>query len=283
MMKSLVIILILLAFPKVMVAQDTIYMRNTKKVIAKVIQTRPKGVSFHKINEPQTEIYTVDLEYIDSIFYENGSVDRFTWRKKRLPPGANHRMNQMLRNRQTFHSGSNSTSSGAFVLDNTDRADGRADDINDKAIIAVYTSYERMIANHKIGLSVMPFIGMNRKAFGSGFGVTLYPKPYYKAIFHMGPQLLLYRSQIYRAQFNEKDGYSTGNIYPTTILSFTYNLGLNIHIDKNWMVASDFGIGHGLLNTKRKELDKLRGYGDRHGYIFNDIMVNAKLGVAYRF
>lgn len=282
-MNKIIIACLFLSVSANLCAQDTIHLRRSKKVAAKVVEVGPKVVSFHKSNEPGAAIYKVDINYIDSIIYQSGRVDRFIQSRKPTPPGGAHRAYRVAKNSRSFASGPNSFSSGIFLLDNTNRTDGSAYDINNKAIVAFYTSYEKMIAGNKLGFSITPFVGANRKAFGAAAGVTLYPRPYSTAVFHMGPQFFLYRSEIYHSRFNQEGGYSISGIYPTTILTFIYNVGVNFHINKNWMIATDLGLGKGLINTKRRELDKLRGYGDRHGYIFNDIMVNAKLGVAYRF
>lgn len=59
-------------------AQDHIILRNGSNISARVLEVSPEFVKYKKISNPNGPVYTTYTADIESIVYENGSVEEFT-------------------------------------------------------------------------------------------------------------------------------------------------------------------------------------------------------------
>lgn len=278
MRNTLLLTIIFLVLSITTRAQDIIYPKRGTTIPGHIIEVSNRDLKFYKAGDPDSVINNMPKALIDSIVYENG-VREIMSRHRNVPRALEPRRPKPMSHEDIINNPLK-ISAGAYYLDNPETA-RNADDLNNRMILGSYVSLEKVFAQNKLGAKLMPFIGMNRMAYGTAIGLTVYPRPYYNVVFHMGPRLLFYRTKAAYNDYNPADQVTTRIVYPANFIAFMFDAGVDIRINKNWSIDTGLGIGRLVYKTKRPD-----GY-DPHpikdAYIFENVMANAKLGLTYKF
>lgn len=279
-MAKMFLIIAFVALSATAYTQDIIYPRQGAAIAGYVTEVNKRDVKFYKLNDPDSVINSMPKALIDSVVYENGA--RYILYKQRNIPRALEPRGPKAISEQDVIDNPLKISAGAYYLDDPERASSD-DDMSHRMILGTSISIEKIFARNKLGVKLMPFIGMNRMAYGTAIGLTAYPKPYYNVTFHTGPRILLYRTQASYMYYNSADQFTVREIFPANHITFIFDAGFDVRINKNWGVDTDFGIGRLLHQSKKSQTNNNDPYFIRKGYVLDDLMVNGRLGLNYKF
>lgn len=261
-------------------AQDTIYQKRGDIIVGHITETNKRDIKYYTISDPDSIINILPKALIDSIIFEDGS--RQTLNTHRNVPRALEPRRPKALSPEIVALNPLKISLGSYYLDDFERATNN-NNLNRRMILSAYASIEKMFFANKFGVKVMPFVGINRMAYGTGVGITAYPRPNYNVVFHTGPRLLFYRANRSYNYYNSVDGYTKTEMFSANHIAFLYDAGFDVRINKNWDIEAALGIGRLLHKSQQPQTGQQNPYLVKDSYIFENVMTNARLGLCYKF
>lgn len=265
-MKNIYFALILLAVASsTTLAQDKIYYRNGLTLIGKVIDVNRSFVKYIPMANPNGKFKRLPIPWVDSIKYESGEVEVYKSIKKE----------KFRRDVVKVHYPNNLTSSGLGIVGKIFSWGG---DAKNRPIVSYFINYERFFANDNFSISISPFIGLNKEAYGFETSLKVFPRPIHSVRFGIGPKYIFSSQDLNADYYIEKTGFVIRK-YKTSLSHLGIETGLYIPLNPKLVIISNFYIGGIIGNTnasKNIPADwSIRSSETPH--------VGAKLSLGYRF
>lgn len=240
-------------------AQDIIYPKKKSPIKAKVEEVRADIIIYKRSDNPGGPRYELRKAYIDSIIYENGTIDKFKIRVGAPHPGPRERIyrepgtprRDRLVDPKYLNRYTQQLSIGAILLNpeitiltgweqNFDVPD---------ATVAATIKYDKSFFKNWMGISVAPFVAINTQTYGAAFSLRAHLKRTGRVRLSVGPEY----------NFTRLNMVTVYDIYPiyesiarkyTTNLSTLYGtLELYFHVTPQWYVDFNCGLGGNISNT----------------------------------
>ncbi len=258
-------------------AQDLIYTKREGILKTKVIEITPSLIRFKKAENMEGPNYTIANRYVDSIRYENGSKELFSFRGKRLPE-------RYIKELEQFSALPNNLVSTGFELSAYNLPFLFSSNREDQTPFAGwYMAYERLLVQQRIGVSVSPFTAWNRKYYGASAAIQFYPKNKGRMRLGLGPvfNYSVQNRQFSYSQPNEYGGSWMRMQTKTHVTSLAMNLSILGNINKCIFIDGDMFLG-----GKLKEKPFKNNLPDQ--WMFSDYtnqgpVMGFRLGAGYRF
>lgn len=288
-MKNIFILTIILCSGFCVKAQDIIYQKKRGTIEAKVETIKKATVVYRRVDNPDGPLYELEKGYIDSIVYENGTVEYFNVRKGPPRPGRHERLYEgeaepkPKRMRNPAYSNPWSRQfSGAFriISPQAEYDFGSQGELKEPALYGLMLTYEKDFLHNWLGVGISPFIAVNRSAIGGIVDVKANLRRSGRVRISTGGEYILSRENVIT-------GYTTGNYsdfitrrYKTTLSRLLFTGEFDFHFTPRVFLRTDFGIGGVISNSdKKKNLPHgwaADGNGDEVSGFFG-------MGVGYRF
>jgi len=278
-MKKLLFLIIIGISSQVALAQDTIYDRKNYNILAKVIEITKSDIKYRRFDNPNGPIYNISKSEVSYIKYENGLMEDY---RNIAEPYKPTRREKRPENRWT-PKGDKIISTGFWAFSAPDLMiySSGWDEKAKEPVLATYFNFEKLYAENRIGLSISPFIGFNRKAYGSGLGLSFYPKNYGRAQFKIGPQYVFSVQDYWERHYDSENQYYKTTQFQTTLSHLLFNLGIIINASENWVINNNFGFGMNVGNSNyRDNFDQ--PYHQSNSAIENPVF-SFRIGLGYRF
>lgn len=258
-------------------AQDLIYTKKEGVLKTKVIEITPSLIRFKKAENIDGPNYSIANRYVDSIRYENGTKELFSFRGKRLSE-------KYIKEIETFSTLPDNLVSTGFELSSYNLPgifDSWRED--ETPFAGWFISYERLFAKQKIGVSVTPFASWNRRYYGASAAAQFYPKNKGRMRFGLGP-MINYSVQdriFYYYAPNSNTSNSMRMHTKAHITSLSVNFSILGNISKRVFIDSDMFIGS--ILKERAFSNNLPEYWKTDIRRDEEPMLGLRLGVGYRF
>ena len=76
-LQRLFVFVCLLAFSSVAIAQDIIYTKDGRELKVNIIESNGENVKYKPYEDNSSPVRTMDVQYIDFIKYEDGTIERY--------------------------------------------------------------------------------------------------------------------------------------------------------------------------------------------------------------
>lgn len=276
-------------------AQDIIYTRRiTNKpsiswteIKAKVLEIDLKTITYKKVENPDGPVYRLHTVDVDSIVFENGSVERFKKTIRRHPfsqedpVAAYSRHTERKRKEQATYRNlpPNMLSAGIGVSGTPDASFLASTSVrNDKATFITYITFERVMVHQRLGINISPFIGWNQKSYGASITAKAYTSNVGRVRFGLGP-MYTFSSRDWIENYYDNKSYTFISKKTRSIVSaLAFNTNLQVHVDRRTFISTELFVGGvtGFSNSKKNIPDNWNRYGNEH------VFVGAKLGAGIR-
>ncbi|WP_114789589.1 hypothetical protein U0035_08615 [Niabella yanshanensis] len=276
-MKKIITVLVLCLASYGLQAQDLIYTKREGVLKAKVIEITHALIRFKKAENIDGPNYTIANRYVDSIRYENGSKELFSFRGKRLPE-------KYIKELEQFNALPNNLVSTGFELSaHTIPFISPSDRQDQTPFAAWYVAYERLIVQQRIGISMSPFAASNRRYYGASAAIQFYPKNKGRMRLGLGP---VFNYSVQNRQFRyfqpvEYGGNRMRMETKTHVTSLAVNLSILGNLNRRIFIDSDLFLG-----AKLKEKPFKHHLPDQWQTSLSSHpgpMMGFRLGVGYRF
>lgn len=227
---------------------------------------------------PDGPYYVAPIDYIDSIRFSSGVVQKYLIEKMKKRPLPAH---QVKERQEYANLATNLVSGGGGMFLHRIRFLDGGNDPDFTPFVKAYVSYEKIFLKDRIGIEVSPFVAFNKKAYGGMVHAKYYPKNYGQFRVGLGP---VYTAYIRNKKTNYRD--NTNSIYITrehqTLMSVLgFGASLQMNLNRRMFVNYNASIGGVTGYTKEKErtpadwerLDSQSGMGQ----------LEMRLGLGYRF
>ena len=278
-MKKLLFLIIICISSQISLAQDTIYDRKNYNILAKVIEITKSDIKYRRFDNPDGPIYNISKSEVSFIKYENGLIEDYRNISEPYKPTRKEKRPE----NKWIPKGDKIISTGFWAFSEPDFViyGSGWDEKTKGPVLGTFINFEKLYAENKIGLSISPFIGFNRKAYGSGFGLSFYPKNYGRAQFKIGPQYVFSVQDYWERHYDSENQYYKTTQFQTTLSHLLFNLGININASENWVISNNFGFGMTVGNSN------YRNYFDQPFHRSNSAIENPvfsfRIGLGYRF
>lgn len=276
-MKKIILATVLLLACRLLNAQDLIYTKKEGIVKAKVTEITPRLIHYKKTENPEGPNYSIANRYVDSIIYENGSKEIFSYTGKRLSP---KNINEIERYSALPN---NLVSTGfdlsAFTLPTPFMSNN--EDFTPYA--GWFFSYERLLAKQKLGISISPFASWNRRYYGISASAPFYIKNKGKMRFGIGPHFNYSVQDEVFYYYNTSTSY--GNSLRLHTKTYKSALAVNISIlgNINERIFIDTDIFLGPVLSERPFTNNLPEEWRTYVRKNEEPMLGCRVGVGYRF
>ncbi|MCH5714765.1 hypothetical protein [Niabella hibiscisoli] len=259
-------------------AQDLIYTKKEGVLQTKVIEITSSLIRFKKFENINGPNYSIANRYVDSIRYENGSKELFSFTGKRLAE-------KYIKELEQFSGLPNNLVSTGFELSSFNLPNIFSSNNEDQTPFAGwYIAYERLFAKQKLGISISPFAAWNRRYYGVSATAQFYTKNKGRTRVGIGP-MLSYSVQdrvFYYYQTNANSGGGSIRMRTKThITSLAINLSIMSNISRKIFIDGDMFIGP-ILKEKAFR-NNLPDYWTTYVRKNEEPMMGFRLGVGYRF
>lgn len=264
--------------------QDSIYIKQSrarpwltnKVVTGQVTEIKGNVIKYIKAESADGRISTLYAGMVDHIVYENGMVERFTAVRERMPkPIPEHKLQEINEFKDLP---SNLLSTGIWVLVSRLPIPGGSGDYT--PLVATYLNYEKIFLQERLGIGLIPFIGLNRKNYGAAIQAKFYGKNTGRTRVGVGPMYIL-NVQEWEQQYYTADNFSSIKRKEDALIStLAFNFSLLSHIDRKVFVNFDCALG-GTIGIKLYDKN-LPPNWQKSGTDTKGLLA-LKLGVGYRF
>jgi hypothetical protein len=232
MMKHLFIFLSVLALHKA-AAQDIITLVRGGNIQAKVQEVKSKEIVYKKFSNPNGPNYYIDIEDVEKINYEGGTVDIFEANPNAGTPFS-------------YNSKGSSKDFGDNII---------SINIPDILFQNITFSYERIVGKQKkLGLRVPMSVSLygdnnnnlnfnSYNIFYSGIDFNYYPTGQGQARLFLGPVLRTGYARVRSEMYDEFLMYFTNSTVNTGYFSFMLQGGFIFTPVKELIISSSFGVG----------------------------------------
>ena len=295
-MKHILSILFVVSLSATVSAQDIIYTRKiTNKpsiswteIKAKVVEIDLKTIVYKKAGNPDGPVYRLHVADVDSIVFENGTVEVFEKSIRRHPfsskdpVAAYARHTERKRQEQATYRNlpPNMLSAGIGIWGTPEvyfvysSSAGR----NDKATFITYITFERMMARQRLGINISPFIGWNQKSYGASVTAKAYTSNAGRVRFGLGP-MYTFSSRDWEGTYYDEKSYIYVRKNTRGIVSaLAFNTNLQVHVNRRTFISTELFVGGvtGFSNREKHIPDNWKHYDNEH------VFVGAKLGAGIR-
>lgn len=276
-MKKIIAVAFLCMGSGLLQAQDLIYTKKEGILKTKVIEITASLIRFKKAENIEGPNYTIANRYVDSIKYENGTRELFSFRGKRLSE-------KYIKEIEAFSTLPNNLVSTGFELSSYSLP-GIFDSWrkDETPFAGWFISYERLFVKQKIGISLSPFASWNRRYYGVSATAQFYPKSRGRMRLGLGP-MINYSVQDRVFYYYATQG-NTGNSMRMHTKAHITSLAMNIsilgNISKRVFIDSDMFIGS--IRKERAFSNNLPDYWKTEIRRNEEPMIGLRLGVGYRF
>lgn len=270
-------------------AQDIIYPKKREPIEAKVEQVKPNIIIYKRADNIDGPLYELEKRYIDSIVYENGTVEHFKMRMGPPRPGPRERMHeepgvprhQRIKDPRYINHYTQQFSAGVVLL-NPDVVilSGWEDDFNmPQATVAATIKYQKDFFKNWLGLSVSPYIGMNRKTFGGSLSLRGNLKHTGRVRLSVGPEYTFTRLDLVSVYYVSGTYESIARKYTTNLSTLYGTVELNFHFNPQWYLDLNCGLGGYISNSNLNKNIPGNWTREKSG----EPSVRMGLGIGYRF
>ncbi|MBK7098972.1 MAG: hypothetical protein IPH58_12210 [Sphingobacteriales bacterium] len=233
-MRISVIYIILFAFFSIpLYSQDVIFLKRHKRIEGKVIEVDNRNIRYKKQNNPEGPVYLLEIKYIDSIAYSGGHTDFFLNEK----PVSLKKISEI---KKYNNLGENLFSTGVFLFDNTPANVYTNSSLENAPIFAHYVAYEKLFLKDRFGVEFRPFIGYNKKAYGTVLAAKFYPKHIRKTRLGLGIHYQLSVMDLVENYYDSQSGFSILRKYESTVSSVGFVSNLIVHFNKSYLSFRHF-------------------------------------------
>lgn len=275
-MKKIILLIVVCSIYQTMYAQDTIYDRKNYSVLAKVLEITNTDIKYKRFDNPEGPVYSTPKNQVSIIKYANGSIEDFSsYTRQQVTDRRGRPINTFI------PKGDKMISAGFWAFVTPSPIFSNSSNENNSPVSAAYVTFEKLFAQNHIGITIMPFIGFNKKAYGSAFGFAFYPKNYGRAQFRLEPQYIFSVQDYSNTTYNSTNQYYETKRFQTTISYLLFNLGFNVNASQNWVITNNFGFGMVVGNSNYKKYYG-SNYNGSNSAIANPVL-SYRIGLAYRF
>ncbi|MGC4231831.1 MAG: hypothetical protein QM594_02380 [Niabella sp.] len=295
-MKHILSILFVVSLFATASAQDIIYTRRITnqpsiswtEIKAKVLEINLKTIVYKKAENPDGPVYRLHTADVDSIVFENGSVEIFEKpiRKhpfsSKDPVAAYARYTEKKRKEQaTFKNLPPNMLSAGIGVSGTPEVNfvsasfaGR----NDKATFITYITFERMMVHQRLGINISPFIGWNQKSYGASVTAKAYTSNAGRVRFGLGPMYTFSSRDWVDIYYDDKSRIYVRKRTRGIVSALAFNTNLQVHVNRRTFISTELFLGRvtGFSNREKHIPAYWKHYDNEH------VFMGAKLGAGIR-
>lgn len=259
-------LILLSALTNVCISQDLIY--TTQDVIeAHVKEVKETLISYKKYDNPDGPMYEISKFKVDSIIYANGSKDVF---EERYKISETRNIYRKPASKKYFDSRTSSLTGGIMFgnlvtyYESFSSAEGE--------LLSLYVDYQKLFWDNRIGVSAIPFIGLNKEGYGIALNTRYYLKRKGRYKIAMGPEAMFSRQKVGYHTYNQSGNYwqNVGGV--ATVNSIAFNIFQSVDVADDFLIKFEI-IPGGVFS---------KGFDDYRS-IQNYEYTSVRFGLGYKF
>lgn len=277
-MKTAIILLTLVIISTGTYSQDQIFLRGRRTLNAKVVEINIDFIKYKKYDNVNGPDYKMSARGIDSIIFENGTVERYS--HLRQPPHVRRMAEVRLLAKPTkfAHLKPNSFSAGYWHYTKSSTYSNTST-YNPKPGHTLYLAYEHTFFKNRLAATITPFAVLNAMAYGASIDFKFYPLHSHRFILGLGPRYIFTRQEVERRKYIPADGYSMIETYTANISRLLLDVEMKAHVTEQFFIKVNAGIGNVIGSSKIPKPENTGYLSFGSGNPVNAI----GLGIGFRF
>lgn len=265
-MKKIFLLIVLSAVVYVSKSQDLIYTKQ-ETIEANVKEVKEQWVSYKKYDNPNGPVYEISKSKIDSIVYANGSKDIFE--RKNIIQETKNIYGPLIQKKYSDSRTSSLTGGIMFgnlitYYDNFNSVEGE--------LLSLYVDYQKLFWDNRIGVSAIPFIGLNKEGYGVALNTRYYLKRKGRYKIAFGPEARFSRQKIDYHTYNQAGNYWQNIGGMATVNTIAFNIFQSVDIADDFLIKFEV-IPGGVFSKGFDDFRSVKNYE----------YTSVRLGLGYKF